>query len=138
MSIAEKLKERNPEMFNEVMKLKEKQYQEREKFLQKFVEKPTFEKLNQNVLIWAKEKDILKPDNHLKQLGKIMSEIGEFADEVIKENKQGQINELGDVFVTLIIIAEQLNLNPVECLKIAYDKIKDRQGKTLNGTFIKD
>lgn len=138
MSIAEKLKERNPEMFNEVMKLKEKQYQEREKFLQKFVEKPTFEKLNQNVLIWAKEKDILKPDNHLKQLGKIMSEIGEFADEVIKENKQGQIQELGDVFVTLIIIAEQLNLNPVKCLEIAYNKIKDRQGKTLNGTFIKD
>ncbi len=138
MSIAEKLKELNPEMFNEVMKLKEKQYQEREKFLQKFVEKPTFEKLSNNVLIWAKEKDILKPDNHLKQLGKIMSEIGEFADEVIKENKQGQINELGDVFVTLVIIAEQLNLNPVKCLEIAYNKIKDRQGKTINGTFIKD
>lgn len=135
MSIAEKLKERNPEMFNEVMALKEKQYQDRKEYLEN---KPTFEKLSQNVLIWAKEKDILKPDNHLKQLGKIMSEVGEFADEVIKENKQGQINELGDVFVTLIIIAEQLNLNPVKCLEIAYNKIKDRQGKTLNGTFIKD
>lgn len=67
-----------------------------------------------------------------------MSEVGEFADEVIKENKQGQIQELGDVFVTLIIIAEQLNLNPVKCLEIAYNKIKDRQGKTINGTFIKD
>ena len=98
----------------------------------------TFEEISQNVLIWAKEKDILKPDNHLKQLGKIMSEVGEFADEVIKENKQGQIQELGDVFVTLIIIAEQLNLNPVKCLEIAYNKIKDRQGKTINGTFIKD
>ena len=98
----------------------------------------TFEEISQNVLIWAKEKDILKPDNHLKQLGKIMSEVGEFADEVIKENKQGQIQELGDVFVTLIIIAEQLNLNPVKCLEIAYNKIKDRQGKTINRTFIKD
>ena len=98
----------------------------------------TFEELSENVLIWAKEKDILKPDNHLKQLGKIMSEVGEFADEVIKENKQGQINELGDVFVTLIIIAEQLNLNPVKCLEIAYNKIKDRTGHNKNGTFIKD
>lgn len=135
MSIAEKLRERNPEMFKEVMELKEKQYQDRKEYLEN---KPTFENISQNVLIWATEKDILKPDNHLKQLGKIMSEVGEFADEVIKENKQGQINELGDVFVTLIIIAEQLNLNPVKCLEIAYNKIKDRTGHNKNGTFIKD
>lgn len=98
----------------------------------------TFEQLKEKVLQWGLEKNIITPQNHLKQLGKIMSELGEFSDEVIKENKQGQINELGDVFVTLIIIAEQLNLNPVKCLEIAYNKIKDRQGKTLNGTFIKD
>lgn len=135
MSIAERLKANKPEMFNKVMELKDKQYQDRNEFLEN---KPTFEKLSEKVLIWAKEKDILKPDNHLKQLGKIMSETGEFADEVIKENKQGQINELGDVFVTLIIIAEQLNLNTVKCLETAYNKIKDRTGHNKNGTFIKD
>ena len=98
----------------------------------------TFEKLNENVLEWAKEKDILSPENHLKQLGKVMAEVGEISDEVIKENKDGQINELGDVFVTLIIIASQLGLNPVECLEIAYNKIKHRKGVTIKGTFIKE
>lgn len=34
MSIAEKLKERNPEMFKEVMALKEKQYQKHKEFLE--------------------------------------------------------------------------------------------------------
>ena len=135
MSIAERLKANNPEMFNKVMELKEKQYQDRNEFLEN---KPTFEKLSEKVLIWGLEKNIIVPQNHLKQLGKIMSEVGEFADEVIKENKQGQINELGDVFVTLIIISEQLNLNPVKCLETAYNKIKDRTGHNKNGTFIKD
>ena len=31
-----------------------------------------------------------------------------------------------------------LNLNLVECANIAYEEIKNRKGKTINGTFIKD
>ena len=45
--------------------------------------------------------------------------------------------EMGDIFVTLIILCDQLNLDPVECLYKAYEKIKDRKGKTINGVFIK-
>ena len=46
--------------------------------------------------------------------------------------------EMGDIFVTLIILCEQLNLDPVECLEKAYKKIESRQGKTINGTFVKE
>ena len=97
-----------------------------------------FEQLTENILTWAKEKDILKPENHLKQLAKLMEEIGEFSREILKENKDAQKNELGDVLVTLIIIAKQLNLNPLECLELAYNKIKDRKGTNVNGTFLKE
>ena len=45
---------------------------------------------------------------------------------------------MGDIFVTLIILCEQLGIDPVECLSMAYEKIKDRKGKTLHGTFVKE
>lgn len=45
--------------------------------------------------------------------------------------------EMGDVFVSLIILCRQLNLDPVKCLELAYDKIKLREGKTIDGTFVK-
>ena len=45
--------------------------------------------------------------------------------------------EMGDIFVTLIILCDQLDIYPVDCLARAYGKIKDRTGKTINGVFIK-
>lgn len=45
--------------------------------------------------------------------------------------------EMGDIFVTLIILCEQLGIDVVECLGRAYIKIEKRSGKTINGTFIK-
>lgn len=45
--------------------------------------------------------------------------------------------ELGDVLVTLIIGSMRLGISIRECLEMAYNKIKDRSGKTINGQFIK-
>ena len=45
--------------------------------------------------------------------------------------------EFGDVLVTLIILAKQLDLNLTQCLEKAYKKIQYRKGKTINGTFVK-
>ena len=41
-------------------------------------------------------------------------------------------------FVTLICIAEQLGLKFNDCLDYAYNEIKDRKGKLINGTFVKE
>lgn len=97
-----------------------------------------FEQLSNDVLVWANEKGILKPENHLKQMGKMISEVGELCDEIIKENKHEQKQEFGDVFVTLIILANQLEIDPIYSLYSALDKIKNRTGTNVNGTFIKD
>lgn len=45
---------------------------------------------------------------------------------------------MGDIFVTLIILCEQIGIDPVECLEMAYEKISKRKGKTINGQFIKE
>lgn len=97
-----------------------------------------FEQLEINVLLWAKQKGILAPENHLKQMGKVVSEVGELCDSIIKENKDEQIDAIGDVLVTIIILANQLDINAVKALETAYNVIKDRTGKNINGTFIRD
>ena len=45
---------------------------------------------------------------------------------------------MGDILVTLIILCEQIGIDPEECLSMAYEKISKRKGKTINGTFVKD
>lgn len=104
----------------------------------------TFEQLKELVLEWADDKDLLHHKNCEKQFMKFIEEVFEFKSEmdldhfvygrVMNENTK---LEMGDIFVTLIILCEDLEINPVLCLEMAYKKIKDRRGKTINGTFVK-
>lgn len=97
---------------------------------------------------WAKDKDLLYRKNAPKQFLKFIEEVFEFKYEMdlverlehpkLKELKtQNMKLEMGDVFVTLIILCEQLDIDPEECLDLAYKKISLRSGKTINGTFVK-
>lgn len=97
-----------------------------------------FDQLRNDVLVWANERNILKPENKFKQALKMVSEVGELCDAIIKSEKPNIIDGIGDVLVTVIILAEQLKLDPTECLESAYNEIKNRTGKTENGVFVKD
>ena len=68
----------------------------------------------------------------------MVSEVGELCDAIIKDDKNGQIDGIGDVLVTLIILANQLGYDVEDCLEVAYNEIKNRKGETINGTFIKE
>ena len=104
-----------------------------------------FEKLQELVLDWADDKDLLHHKNCEKQFMKFVEEVFEFKSEMDLDHfVYGRVMndntklEMGDVFVTLIILCEQIGIDPVECLSMAYEKIKDRKGKTLHGTFVKE
>jgi NTP pyrophosphatase (non-canonical NTP hydrolase) len=90
------------------------------------------------ILEWAKERGILIPDNATKQMLKLTEEVGELAGAIAKNNKTDQIDAIGDIQVVLIILSEQLGINYKEALESAYNVIKERKGKTINGVFIKD
>ena len=90
------------------------------------------------VLRWANERGLLNPENKFMQMGKMVSEVGELCDAIIKDDKNGQIDGIGDVLVTLIILANQLGYDIEDCLEVAYTEIKNRKGETINGTFIKE
>ncbi len=98
----------------------------------------TFEELNGLIIEWAINRNLLHKDNSKNQYIKATEELAEVGKALLKNDGPGLIDGIGDTFVTLIILAEQNGLNPVECLESAYNEIKNRTGKTLNGTFIKD
>ena len=91
-----------------------------------------------NVLEWAKERDLIHKENAPKQLIKLQEEVGELCSAYLKGNKAEQIDAIGDIRVVLTILAEQLNLDIDTCFDIAYNEIKNRKGVTKNGTFIRE
>lgn len=117
----------------------------------------SFEELKELVLEWADDKDLLHSENAEKQFGKFIEEVFEFKFEMQNSknyedvcehlkipgsfaktrNKRDMMLEMGDIFVTLIILCEDLGIDPVVCLDMAYEKISKRTGKTINGQFIK-
>ena len=94
--------------------------------------------LEYNVLEWAAAKDLLHHKNHIKQTLKTLSEAGELADAIAKNDREEIIDAIGDIEVCLIILKQQLSLEQNVPLQSAYDVIKHRTGKTVNGNFIKD
>ena len=102
----------------------------------------SFGELKELVLEWAEDKDLLHSENADKQFMKFIEEVFEFKSEMdvyfdgaetLKSlNKEYMEDEMGDVFVTLIILCKQLDIDPVECLDMAYEKISKRKGKTVN------
>ena len=91
--------------------------------------------LIKNVIDWANERNLINGGCSKSQMLKCVSEVGELADNV---NMQNDIrDDIGDVLVTLIIIAAQHGLSLDQCLAVAYNDIKDRKGIMLDGVFIK-
>jgi len=94
--------------------------------------------MNDLVLKWADERGLLKAENAPRQMLKLFEEIGELAGAMAK-NKQGDIvDAIGDIQVVLIILSKQLGYDYEQCLVDAYNVIKERKGKLINGVFVKD
>lgn len=109
-----------------------------------------FKELQEKILEWADSHELLHEKNADKQFLKFVEEVFEFKTEMDMYMKSSKLNlkiwridkdmqlEMGDVFVTLIILCKQLSIDPQRCVELAYEKIKDRHGKTINGTFVKE
>lgn len=85
---------------------------------------------------WAKNKGLDKADPS-KQMLKVVEETGEVAAALARNDQDDLRDGIGDVAVTLIILALQSDMDIYECLNVAYDEIKDRTGKMVNGVFVK-
>lgn len=93
--------------------------------------------MQEKVIDWARERGLLDNPDVKAQMLKVVEETGELCRAILKKDVDQQIDAIGDVQVTLIILATQLGLNYESCLKAAYEEIKNRKGVLTNGTFIK-
>ena len=60
------------------------------------------------ILGWAKDKNITGVECAPMQRLKAIEEIGELANAIVKNKQQEKIDSIGDIFVVLIILSEQL------------------------------
>ena len=97
-----------------------------------------FEELKQNVELWAYDKNLIHSDYRFRQFEKVVEEVYELKEEIIEDNLDNMKLEMGDCLVTLIILSKQLGIDIVDCLEQAYNKIKFRRGKTIDGKFVKE
>ena len=85
---------------------------------------------------WHRDRNLIDGATDKDQLAKLIQEMGELSDNICKGKDMS--DDIGDMIVVLINIAERNNLTLKECLEKAWDDIKDRKGKMVDGIFIKE
>jgi NTP pyrophosphatase (non-canonical NTP hydrolase) len=86
---------------------------------------------------WAAERGLHIADPN-KQVLKLGEEFGELCEGRAKDRPDQVVDSIGDMYVVLTILALQLDTNIEQCVQLAYNEIKNRQGKMVNGVFVKE
>lgn len=98
-----------------------------------------FDELRTLIVRWSMDRQIIQNSTVSAQTLKAVSEMGELADAVAKDDTAGMVDAIGDVLVCLINVCEIRKLDIVDCLESAYEEIKFRKGTLhANGVFIKE
>ena len=87
---------------------------------------------------WAQSRGIYDGGDPKTQALKLVEEVGETCRAILKEDASEMIDGIGDCVVVLTNLAELIGTPIEECIDAAYDEIKDRTGKIVNGTYKKD
>ena len=87
---------------------------------------------------WANERGLYEKGNSHTQYVKLQEEAGELA-KALLENNHDEINDaIGDMVVVLTNLAHMHGTDIEVCIAQAYNEIKSRKGKMINGTFVKE
>jgi NTP pyrophosphatase (non-canonical NTP hydrolase) len=100
----------------------------------------SFNEVQMKVIRWSEARRIIPNSTPEAQMLKMVSEVGELADAINKGNMDDIEDAVGDTLVCLINVCALLDIDPVDCLQVAYDQIKHRKGTLLpnNGVFVKE
>ena len=90
----------------------------------------------QQIKEWHHARNLIEGASDKDQVCKLIQEVGELSDNVCK--KRDIRDDIGDCIVVLINIAERNNITLTECLAKAYNDIKDRKGRMVDGIFVKE
>lgn len=87
---------------------------------------------------WADQRNIIDGASPQSQFVKLIEELGELANGINKHRIDEVIDGIGDAVVVLTILAVQHDVDIEDCIEHAWNEIKDRKGRMINGTFIKN
>jgi NTP pyrophosphatase (non-canonical NTP hydrolase) len=120
---------------------KAKDYLEREIYLEERIEQI---KKNMNltdefnpIIEWAEKRGILDATVD-RQFIKLQEEVGELAVGILKKDEKAVYDAIGDCVVVLTILAKIRGTTIEQCINGAYNTIKAREGKMVNGVFVKE
>ena len=94
-------------------------------------------KLTDEIRQWSKDRKLHIADP-AKQVLKLGEEFGELCEAMAKGRFEQVIDSVGDMYVVMTILCQQLKVNIEDCINRAYDEIKDRKGEMVNGGFVKE
>jgi len=85
---------------------------------------------------WHHDRNLIEGATDKDQVCKLIQEVGELSDNVCKGRDIR--DDIGDIIVVLVNIAERRGVSITECCEVAYNDIKDRKGKMVDGIFVKE
>ena len=92
--------------------------------------------LSEKVKQWHHDRNLIEGSTDKDQYMKLIQEAGELSDNICKGNDIA--DDIGDMMVVLINIAERNSLTLAHCLEVAWEDIKDRKGQMVDGVFVKE
>ena len=96
----------------------------------------TVTELDNLIRSWHHDRNLIEGATDKDQYMKLIQEAGELSDNICKGRDIS--DDVGDMMVVLINIMERNGLSMEHCLQVAYNDIKDRKGKMVDGVFIKE
>jgi NTP pyrophosphatase (non-canonical NTP hydrolase) len=87
---------------------------------------------------WANDRNLIAEGDATTQFLKLTEEVGELAQSIFKKQEDEFVDALGDIVVVLTNMAAMKGIKLEHCVNSAYNVIKDRKGKMINGTFVKE
>jgi|TARA_R110000822_G_C15304667_1_gene492258 uncharacterized protein YabN with tetrapyrrole methylase and pyrophosphatase domain len=94
------------------------------------------EHLENNIKAWHRDRNLIDGSTDKDQYMKLIQEAGELSDNICKGKDIA--DDIGDMIVVLINIAERNNLSLSDCMEKAWLDIKDRKGRMVDGIFVKE
>lgn len=86
---------------------------------------------------WAEERGLYAKGDVKTQYVKLGEEFGELGKSIIQDNSGELVDAIGDMVVVLTNLAHLAGFKIEDCIDAAYDEIKDRKGKMVGGSFVK-
>jgi NTP pyrophosphatase (non-canonical NTP hydrolase) len=87
---------------------------------------------------WAQDRNLIEGSDLKSQFVKLIEEAGELANAIGKKNDIEFADAIGDMVVVLTIMAAQNGMMIEDCIDAAWQQIRDRKGKMVDGIFIKE